>query len=201
MTKFTSFLSLAELPGDVREIIELRQREIGPDRPLKIVALCKDLGISVGKGNEHPEKDEAYMPTGCHLLIAKDSMRYTIFYDSTESRNRRLYAVTHGLAHILLEGEALFMPKAKKCSDELVRARLPDAILGQSCYAENCHYRGGLSENAEWAANHLAGQILMPAKQIDQFITSDGRLGIRALAQRFGVSDSLATVRMGFPLK
>ena len=116
MTKFTSFLSLAELPEDIRTAIECRQRDITEETPLRIVALCNDLGINVVPAWESQEVDKCFMGLSYPLAITKSRLEYTIFYNKAHSIERQRFSVAHGLAHIILDGEGLFNSKTAKHS-------------------------------------------------------------------------------------
>ena len=201
MTKFTSFLSLAELAPEVRETIERYQKEINPEKPLQVVALCTELGITVLKGSERPENGEVYMDARCPLAVTGDQAKYTIIYNTDEALPYRRYAVAHALAHILLEGAELFRMVISAADAENGRVRLPKDMAGQEIYTENDAYRGGRPESVELAANQMAGMILMPLPQIDDYLKKSPDLGVRDLGKRFGVSPVLAAARMGIQLR
>ena len=200
MTKFTSFLSLAELAPKTRALIEKYQKEITDYRPMPVQSLCTALGIAVGWGNQTPYTGEAYMHALCPLALTRQDDKFTIFCNSTLKLTRQRYSIAHGLAHILLEGDGLFTAKTAKHTPRSDLAQLPCEMYGQPLHAEDCNFRGGLSEKAEWAANQLAGMILMPTAQIDQFLENDRKFGINSLAKRFGVSSQLVVARMGVPV-
>ena len=201
MTKFTSFLSLDELAPAVRETIERYQKEITEAKPLRVVALCTELGITVLKGSDNPKNGELYMKFTCPLAITGEPDKYTIIYNSDESLPHCRYAVAHALAHILLEGAELFQGDRAATEAERGWVHLPEDLAGQEIYIENMAYRGGRPESVELAANQLAGMILMPLHQIEAFVKKSPDLGPRRLGKRFGVSAFMAATRMGIHLR
>ena len=199
MPKFTSFLSLSELPAHAQKAIEKRQQNITAGVPLQIEGLCVDLGIGLQYGKDYPTREQAYMDSTCPVAITRDTTGFIIFCNSNHEKTRRLYSITHAVARILLEGENIFHNKTAKHCPMPGSVTLPGRMQGQPLYIEDNHYRGGLGEESELATNQLTAMILMPLEKVDEFVARDGKLGTLRLGEHFGVSDKVAAARMGFP--
>ena len=167
-------LSLAE-----RESIGRAHGEMQSE-PLAILALCRRLGVLYRGEACLAELDMRDTLAGIIKRFRGNSPRagkYEIVYSLDASIARQRFTVTHLLAHYLLH-----------------REQLPDL------YEENVLFRGGLSTTAEREATRLAGDILMPEYEIDNFTQGERAFSIRAMARRFGVTPQCVSVRMGIPI-
>jgi len=140
--------------------------------PVQTVPIATDLGLNVWRVPGWPDQLSG--------MIKHDSQRggesgYAIFVNANHAETRRRFTIAHEIAHFILH-------------PELIGDGITDDAL----------YRSGLSSRVEAQANRLAADILMPWHLINRFL-DDGISDVSALAQRFAVSRSAMSIRLGVP--
>lgn len=139
--------------------------------PINVVALAHDLKIKVYKSQD---------PRPLSGKIIKDKVLggesgYAIFVNDRDMLPRQRFTIAHELAHFLLHRDAI-----------------GDGIV------EDALFRSGLDNEQEVEANRLAADILMPWHLINAEM-SKGLKTIEALADKFQVSHSAMSIRLGIP--
>lgn len=137
--------------------------------PVQTVPLAKELGLRVYKATGLPDNI-----SGRIYRIAKDGS-YAIDVNARHNERRRRFTIAHEIAHYVLHRHLI--------GDEML-----DDYL----------YRSGLSNSAEWEANALAADILMP-RHLISLARSKGIQNIPDLAEAFNVSESAMSIRLGVP--
>ncbi len=100
---------------------------------------------------------------------------YVIYVNQDEPFERQRFTAAHEIAHFVLHRNLI--------GDEII-----DDVL----------YRSKLSSPQETEANNLAADILMPWNLVNE-ISASGVTNIRELAERFQVSLTAMSVRLGMP--
>lgn len=100
---------------------------------------------------------------------------YAIFVNKNHPPNRRRFTIAHEIAHFVLHRDQ----------------------IGDGVY-DDAMYRSGLPQRTEFEANRLAADILMPWHLINE-ATNDGLSTVERLAQKFEVSNSSMSIRLGVP--
>lgn len=139
--------------------------------PVDVVEIALDLGIKV------------YSAYGTEELSGKiirnekmgGDSGYAIFVNDMDSPVRKRFTIAHELAHYILH-----------------KKEIGDGIV------EDALYRSGLSTKQESEANKLAADILMPWHLINQALNEPFKT-IKDLAERFKVSPSAMSIRLGIP--
>ena len=139
--------------------------------PVRLGALAKNLGIQVKLSS---------LPANCSGLIHKLNGKYEIKVNRNESRERQRFTLAHEISHYLLHREII--------------DALPDGIR------DNVLYRSGASQQAEYEANRLAAELVMPKSSIEKRLQdSDGIISeelIELLAREFQVSKAAMEIRV-----
>jgi Zn-dependent peptidase ImmA (M78 family) len=141
------------------KIIKAHQK----NAPVRVVALAKDLGLSVFELTTFPDDLSG-------MIKKTDVDKYAIYVNGLHHVNRKRFTVAHEIAHFLLH------------KDYIGDGILDDAL-----------YRSGLGSDIETEANALAAKILLPdsllAKEplrkmsirdlAEKFEVSEASMGIR----------------------
>lgn len=153
-----------------REIIESYLSE----RPVKLAALARDLGLTV---------ISATLPAGISGEIRPSKEvtgKYEIRVNRHDAPVRQRFTVAHEIAHFLLHKDA-------------IGSGIEDDAL----------YRSNLSNFREAEANRLAAILLIPDKQLEIALSEAKLLGFDAkdlpnhLAKEFNVSEAAMKIRLG----
>ncbi len=142
------------------------------DAPIQTVPLATELGLKVWHTTSWPSHISGM------ILKNKDkggTSGYAIFVNGTHHVNRRRFTTAHEIAHFVLH-------------ENMIGDGITDDAL----------YRSKLTGGIEAQANRYAAGILMPITLINQAL-SEGINTIEALAERFQVSKSSMSIRMGVP--
>ncbi len=139
--------------------------------PVDIVAIAHNLGINVYSACESENLSGK---------IIKDSKLggksgYAIFVNSNDSPVRQRFTIAHEIAHFVLH-----------------KHEIGDGIV------EDALYRSCLSNKKEVEANKFAADILMPWHLINRVMQKPFE-NIKELAERFQVSQSAMSIRLGIP--
>lgn len=142
------------------------------ERPVKLGHLARELGVTIKVSG---------LRTGVSGQIAREGDRYVIRVNRNEARERQRFTIGHELAHFLLHRDII----------DSSREGITDTVL----------YRSGASERAEFEANRLAAQIVMPIELVERelkeaFGNVVTEAIIEALASRFEVSKAAMEIRL-----
>ena len=173
-----------------KEIETLIEQEIfsplGMPPDLNIVDVVKAFDIDVGIVDF--EKNSEFKDKGVSGLIhypQEDEERVTILIDKNQSKQRRTFTVAHELAHFMLHHK-------------------PN--LGNRFRLDFETYRGDVERvKEELEADYFAGVLLVPKEAIFAAIGTPNYVvalrNIPELAEYFGVSRSMMTVRLKWLMK
>lgn len=139
--------------------------------PVNIVSLAHHLGINVYSAEESKKLSGKIMKDS----KLGGSSGYAIVVNSADHPLRQRFTIAHEIAHFLLH-----------------RSEIGDGIV------EDALYRSGLSTRQEVEANKLAAEILMPWHLLHDAI-KENLTTIAELADRFQVSQSAMSIRLGIP--
>ena len=141
------------------------------DAPILIVPLARDLGFEVYRVKNWTDNLSG--------MIKRDkrggASGYAIFVNADHSQTRRRFTIAHEVAHGLLHNH----------------------LIGDGI-EEDALYRSGLSNAVEAQANRYAADLLMPWSLLNAYIAR-GLKTVPKLAQRFLVSRSAMSIRLGIP--
>lgn len=140
--------------------------------PIQTVPLAEKLGLKVW----HVPTWEDHI-SGMILKNQEQggSSGYAIYVNQNHHVNRRRFTTAHEIAHFVLH-------------ENLIGDGITDDAL----------YRSKLTGGIEAQANKYAAEILMPLHLINKAL-SEGISTIEDLAQKFQVSKSSMSIRMGVP--
>lgn len=138
--------------------------------PVDVIAIANDLGILVYRNKE------ASNVAGRIVRDKKQgsSSGFVIFVNSSDPAVRQRFTIAHEIGHFILHSKFI-----------------GDGIT------DDALYRSGLSNKVEVEANKLAADILMPFHLVNQAINREST--IKALADKFAVSESAMSIRLGVP--
>lgn len=142
--------------------------------PVQTVELANNLGLSVYR--------VAGWPNDLSGKIMRSSEHggdagFAIYVNAGHHLNRRRFTIAHEIAHFILHED-----------------QIGDGI------ADDALYRSLLSSKQEAEANRLAADILMPWHLLNPLIDS-GIDDVKELAERFKVSASAMSIRLGVPFE
>ena len=149
------------------EIVKKYQQQI----PVRIKSLASELGANVHEIHTW-DKDVSGM-----IKIDKNKggfLGYAIYINSSHHPNRKRFTIAHEIAHIVLHSH----------------------LIGDGI-TTNGLYRSGFPTHIEWAANRLAGSILMPPNKVKECING-GVESVSELAEIFKVSKSAMTIQLDY---
>ena len=139
--------------------------------PVHVIPLAEALGINV----YYVDWEDSMSGK-----IERDSERagesgYAIFVNKNHHPNRRRFTIAHEIAHFVLHQD-----------------QIGDGIF------DDAMYRSGLPQKAEFEANRLAADILMPWHLLSKAMDAPGYT-VESLADLFQVSKSAMSIRLGVP--
>lgn len=143
------------------------------DAPVLVSSIAKEMGLDVIKMNECPDHISG-------MLKKQKDNQFVIYVNGNHSKVRRRFTIAHEIAHFILHRHLI-----SKVNNQL----LDDTL-----------YRSGLNNIYESAANRFAIDILMPWSLVNEAIAS-GIIEIGELAQKFNVSKSAMSIRLGVPFE
>ena len=138
--------------------------------PVDLIAIARDLGLSIFRARGW--QDDL---SGLIKADPKNPDHYNIYVNAIHHERRRRFTIAHEMAHFILHRE----------------------LIGDGI-ADDALYRSRLSNKIEAEANRLAADILMPLHLINPLIDK-GISDIQNLAERFNVSASAMSIRLGVP--
>lgn len=141
--------------------------------PVQTVPLAQELGLKVWHVPNWPDNLSG------KIVRSEEyggTSGYAVFVNQNHHPNRRRFTTAHEIAHFVLHHDSI-----------------GDGIVDDGLY------RSTLSNAMEAQANNLAADILMPRAQINQQI-ANGISSVTELAQRFQVSESAMSIRIGSPV-
>ncbi len=138
--------------------------------PVDIIAIARELGISVYRSKEAVNVAGRII----HDQNRGGSSGFAIFVNSADVPRRQRFTIAHEIAHFILHSD-------------LIGDGITDDAL----------YRSGLSNKMEVEANKSAADILMPFHLVNSALSRDST--VKALADKFGVSESAMSIRLGVP--
>ena len=149
-------------------------QEYHKQAPISVVGIAKELGIKVYKTEDFDDQISG--------LIQKDEQYggksgYAIYTNARHPITRRRFTIAHEIGHFCLHRELI-----------------GDGITDDGLY------RRRLKGRFESAANHFAGNLLMPKKLVLKFI-EQGVDTVEELAEKFNVSKSAVSIRLGVPFE
>lgn len=117
--------------------------------------------------------------SGSIMYNAKEGM-FTIAYNPSHTETRQRFTLAHELGHYFLH---------------------KDILTSGTTITDNTMYRGSISDRYEVQANRFAASVLMPYSLIERYKRGySGRsIGVRQIAEAFGVSDVAMSIRLGIP--
>lgn len=147
-------------------------REHQLEAPVDITALVNDLGLTVLTTYD--------LPTGISGKITLDPLDggrsgYSISVNAEEGYKRQRFTIAHECAHFLLH-----------------RDRIGDELTDDATYRSD-----KLPDRAEFEANNLAADLLMPKHLVSRY-QLDGKRAALELAQIFQVSEKAMEVRLRY---
>lgn len=141
------------------------------DAPVKLGAVARELGISVKLSTLNP---------GESGNISKVEDQYVIRINRYESRERQRFTLAHEIAHFLLHRDII----------DSTEGGITDNVL----------YRSGAPEQAEYEANRLAADLVMPKELIRPRLRQLGvpisEEVIEYMAEAFQVSKAAMEIRL-----
>lgn len=138
--------------------------------PVDLIAIARDLDLSIFRAKGWTDE-----LSGMIKKAPDKPEHYNIYVNANHTENRRRFTIAHEMAHFILH-----------------RDLIGDGIV------DDALYRSKLSNNIEAQANRQAADILMPFHLINPLIDS-GITDIQNLAERFHVSASAMSIRLGVP--
>ena len=139
--------------------------------PVQVIPIAKELGVPVYSIEDWPDNLSG--------KLQKDDTSdsgFVIYVNANHSDTRKRFTIAHEIAHFILH---------------------KDLIVGDAL-VDDALYRSGLSNSVEAAANKMAADILMPWRLIDSAI-NEGIATVPLLAEKFNVSNSAMSMRLGVP--
>ena len=145
--------------------------ELQTGGPVPVGEVATRFGLQVKVANLGP---------GISGQIAPDGDSYTIKVNRFEAKERQRFTIAHEISHFLLHREIIDAS--------------PDGIK------DTVLYRSGAPERAEFEANRLAADILMPKRSVEERLRELGgrvsEMAIGVLAHQFKVSKGAMEIRL-----
>lgn len=140
--------------------------------PVDVMQVARRFGVNIYS---------AKLPEKISGILMKDSdygseSGFVIFVDKGEPASRQRFTAAHELGHFVLH-------------KDYIGDKVEDNYLLRS---------EGMSNRQEIEANKFAADLLMPMSLI-QAEMSDGNTAIGTLAEKFGVSKTAMSIRLGLP--
>jgi Zn-dependent peptidase ImmA (M78 family) len=139
--------------------------------PINVGNIATDLGLRI-YGAQLPQNISGKI---FYEEPSESPTGYVIYVNQAEQIERQRFTAAHEIAHFILHRD-------------LIGDGIADDVL----------YRSKLSSPQETEANNLAADILMPWHLISELQTS-GVTDVREMANRFQVSLTAMSVRLGMP--
>lgn len=142
--------------------------------PIPVVAIAKEWGIKVYKTEDFDDRISG--------LIKRDERYggksgYAIYTNARHPITRRRFTIAHEIGHFYLHRELI-----------------GDGITDDGLY------RSRLRGRFESEANRFAANLLMPKKLVWEFV-NQGIDTVEELAEKFEVSKSAMSIRLGVPFE
>ncbi|HML91885.1 ImmA/IrrE family metallo-endopeptidase [Methyloceanibacter sp.] len=150
---------------------KIREHQDKNGYPVHVIPLAEALGLNV----YFVDWDDSMSGK-----IERDGERagpsgYAIYVNKNHHPNRRRFTIAHEIAHFVLHQE-----------------EIGDGVF------DDAMYRSGLPQRAEFEANRLAADILMPWHLLNQAMATPDYT-VASLADHFQVSKSAMSIRLGVP--
>lgn len=137
--------------------------------PVKITKIASELGITIYRANMSKNISGAIFGKN----IGFDNEKYIIYVNGSHHINRQRFTIAHEIAHFLLHKD-----------------RIEDNLT------DSAMYRSRLSNVLERQANTLAAEILMPIKELRNYVYEKRIADIKTLASIFEVSKKTMQIRL-----